>query len=741
MQHILHQIHRCLVAAVKLKTLAADEYEAMARNAVNVTFPLDKWSGALQEQYQSAIRSMVERTAPTALSVRETEQLAWIGHDPDVHGRRTSLRVLEEETTRPNADETLDDIIHQDRSQLPPSVPSQLDSIVSSVRSVRQRASATSSKRQPAKHASKPPAMPTLHSIETLSDESGVDELSTHMDQEMLMDQVEKETFEKVFLAEPMHEASVMERVVEAAHTSAALDQVEPQTCLGKLLALTVVRRLKVWNLLLCVMCIIIPLGAMVSFAIALFAAPGSWSIVELGVLYLSMSAGIAAGNVGWMYLLRVVHIRYLWFCASLFQLVLLPMVYVGTDPNRKALFNVLAALQGIGVGSAESLFIGFNYSDMWAASRRTTARRLALVEPLRAFVSMCFVSLLARLAPTVKVGSLTIGGGGAFGVQDVVGSDLPLEVALVFWVTSGITALFGILALFIPLPERMRLPVVSLNFREYRSYTALLIMQCLTHLGGFLDLLYISYMLMANFPRDVIGATFFYTGLAAGLLILLLCMHVLTVNSPSQFTVAAVALGLFPPSLLGSLAAMWSADLNLWADSTPFWLGLALSLATVKQAAMSLLAVYSLPSRFKYVTLQAYGGLAKNLCSCASPWLVLGLSKWWDCPYATDGSWALSEVFAHSNLLLSLPFVCTAYAVGLYAAYLLAQEDIVPWYTEPTFDRLAPTPAPARSWWNRSWWKWDASAAAAPAAEPEVLQSSRPTTATEETALIEASK
>ena len=109
--------------------------------------------------------------------------------------------------------------------------------------------------------------------------------------------------------------------------------------------------------------------------------------------------------------------------------------------------------------------------------------------------------------------------------------------------------------------------------------------------------------------------------------------------------------------------------------------LALAAILARLKQLATSLLKLFSLPSRWKYVTLQAHAALVLYGCEAISPLLLAGLSTAWGLPFETSGDYAVSDVFAQSTLLLMLPFSIIYFLISLHAIRVTVREGNVPWY------------------------------------------------------------
>ena len=186
----------------------------------------------------------------------------------------------------------------------------------------------------------------------------------------------------------------------------------------------------------------------------------------------------------------------------------------------------------------------------------------------------------------------------------------------------------------------------------------------------------------MAGWGAADIAGVFYSTG-AIGCAVLLGFSLMMTYGHGSvNFVLLAAAVATFCPSMIGALAAMSSARIEPHiANAVPFFFGLAIVLNSLKRVASALLRVFSLPSRFKYVTFQGYAGLLQSFCDAVSPFLVIGLSAGWDLPFETSGDWALSDVFATSNVYLLLPFACLSFLCNLLTLKPLADEGVVPWY------------------------------------------------------------
>ena len=87
---------------------------------------------------------------------------------------------------------------------------------------------------------------------------------------------------------------------------------------------------------------------------------------------------------------------------------------------------------------------------------------------------------------------------------------------------------------------------------------------------GGFLDVIYISWMLLAGYSRYAIS-TFFYAVAGAGAAAAFgFCVFLRCTHGYGRHVIAAIALCTFPPTAIGSLAAFSSqapTHVDLYAD------------------------------------------------------------------------------------------------------------------------------------------------------------------------------
>jgi len=161
----------------------------------------------------------------------------------------------------------------------------------------------------------------------------------------------------------------------------------------------------------------------------------------------------------------------------------------------------------------------------------------------------------------------------------------------------------------------------------------------------------------------------------------LLFCFAMMKLHGSNRIVLAVLALCTFPPTLLSSLAIFSSPHMDVGGHTVEFFIGLGIVLSGVKRMALSLLKVFSLPSRWKYLTFQAHASLFTSMCEAISPFLLMGLSAWWRMPFDTAGDYAMSDVFARSSVFLSLPFSVTYFLVNLASFAPLVKEGVLPWH------------------------------------------------------------
>tara|TARA_B110001452_G_scaffold249985_1_gene237896 strand:- start:700 stop:1410 length:711 start_codon:yes stop_codon:yes gene_type:complete len=206
---------------------------------------------------------------------------------------------------------------------------------------------------------------------------------------------------------------------------------------------------------------------------------------------------------------------------------------------------------------------------------------------------------------------------------------------------------------------------------------------ECVQKLCGFLDVLYLDWLLLAAVPRARIS-TFFFAAAAAGFCAALaFCATVHRMHVNARPMLVFVALASFPPSLIGSVALLSSARIG--PDWTLFWLGASLILSAVKRMAASMLKLFALPSRWKYVTFTSGAVFVQQSCEALSPALVFGL--WKALGFDLSLSFAettYSDQLAFQIFALVLPLSLLQYAVGLRAIRPLFREQVAKWFPPP---------------------------------------------------------
>ena len=433
-------------------------------------------------------------------------------------------------------------------------------------------------------------------------------------------------------------------------------------------------------NLLLSAMCACVPLGSLAVVAVPLYANPNAWSHWEIGSLFAAHSMTIGVGAHIWYRLTMYFHIPTLLFLGTLPQLALVPILYAGCDGDLKWLLYVLAVVNGLGTSAVEALFIAFNYIDEWACDAQIATLRIALVEPARFLTTFIFLGLLTRLSPSTAVG-YTYDVGAWASSAATHSPTPPLALVYLFGALSLAVVAMGVLCLWMPIDASLRMPRVRLNVSLFRSYMHLSAAEAFSRLGGFLDVVFVSWMLIAGWGRAEI-ASFFYAVGGAGFVVAslacLLCMHT---RGATRVLLLGPGLLLFPPTTLG-LIGLYSAP-EIGSASVAFFLGAGLVLTLLKRMASSLLTFFSLPSRWKYLTFQAHATVLHHALSAASPFVLLALSEWWDLPYRTSGDFARSDVFARSSLILSLPFAMCYFLVHLVSLKPLFKEGVLPWFVK----------------------------------------------------------
>ena len=261
------------------------------------------------------------------------------------------------------------------------------------------------------------------------------------------------------------------------------------------------------------------PVGSIALLSIPYYSNPGAWSTWELSALFSVHAACTGVAHFCWLQATTRFRIPRLLFVASLPQLALLPILYVGTDPAQKPALFVLAVIHAIGAGAVEPLYLGFAFLDSWAGEIEVAAKRMALVEPWRTWMQFIVVGMIALTIPDTATGY-------AFNYPAPPAEHhTPAGVQAVFVAIVTITMTLGILCLWLPISPDLRLPVVPLNLHLFPSYMWLVCAECVGRLGGFLDILYLTWFLLAGVSKEAIADFFFISGALTALGALLFCL------------------------------------------------------------------------------------------------------------------------------------------------------------------------------------------------------------------------
>lgn len=220
------------------------------------------------------------------------------------------------------------------------------------------------------------------------------EELPLKIDTEALDQAVIDLTLQQMFFRQDERSVKeVMKHVIEKAHVLAGVEEQSVSFTLTRWLNVKLTPSIYVWNILLCAMSVVVPIGSFAPVAIGFFSAPDAWTTLDLGRVFMISSLANGFGALSWMRLARCCPLQLLWSISSLMQLTMLPILYTGIQPHFRSAFFVLVGIHGFGSGSLEPLFIGFNFATAWSADVRLAATRLSLVEPLRLFVSLGMIA------------------------------------------------------------------------------------------------------------------------------------------------------------------------------------------------------------------------------------------------------------------------------------------------------------------------------------------------------------
>ena len=490
--------------------------------------------------------------------------------------------------------------------------------------------------------------MSVLATLPTPSMKRKLSTIHKKLDAEELANHVEANTVQAAFLGNKRRgNRELLNKIVEQAHLSARgrYDDLSegkgPLTLNMHWLMRLDILGLEVQNVVLCILECLVPFGSLVVTAIAVYGT--GLPTMAVAALFSTHSAAIGIGAFLWTRLARVQPIPRCMGLAGLSQSVLLPLLYAPSQWGAAATF-ALTALQGLAAGAAVPIFHGFNYSNKWAGDTGIAAARMAVVEPARLALQMGAIALISSLEPDAA-------------------RLPPTGVQAVFVAFAVVVSVVGAFAFYVPLDPKLRLPPVSTApsfLRLHPAFSLLVLGDAAARLGGFADVVFLEWLMLAGFSRAEVSA-FFYAAAATGFAVALgMCICVVKLHAMARPTLLALAFGTFAPTLLGLLAAASAPRLGpVW---TRLLLGLALMLAAVKRIAASQLRVFALPSRWRYVQFSASATMLLQLIEAASPWLLFGLATLFDLDLELRETY--SDVLALSFTLLSLPFACAQFVI-----------------------------------------------------------------------------
>ena len=149
------------------------------------------------------------------------------------------------------------------------------------------------------------------------------------------------------------------------------------------------------------------------------------------------------------------------------------------------------------------------SYANKWGGDTIVAGTRMALVEPLRTALQFVLIGVLVTQACAVD--STACVDGDVVAQSRNLGPSVAAEA--LFAVVASLCVLLGLYCLWLPFDPTLRLPTVPVNLptlRLFRSYSLLGLGELAAKAGGFLDVLFLDWMLIAGYRRADIANFFF---------------------------------------------------------------------------------------------------------------------------------------------------------------------------------------------------------------------------------------
>lgn len=490
--------------------------------------------------------------------------------------------------------------------------------------------------------------------------------MHARIDAGLLTKVVDERTVTQAFL----HEGRTnMQKLIEKSHREARISPHHPSQSVDSLLTyymraaipLPLSTRIEGQNLVLILLDILTPIGGLVPMALTIFSSP--LSSEQVMIVFSLASACQGFGAYAWMCLAHMVAIPHLACCAGLMQMTLLPLLFAPSHMGAGATF-ALVAVQSFASGASVPIFQGLNYLNKWSGDTRVMGVRMGMVEPLRVGLQMMLCGLLSSH-------------------ED---SYVPTAASqLVFGIVTALLFVLSLLCLWLPIDHQVRVPRVEVSVKtllRFPSFCCITLAEVVYGLVGFADVLFLDWMLIVSLDRSLIALFFYVSGVAAALGALAFCWALTGPCSLSRPLVVGVALFIFSPTVLGALTALSSPQLG--SSLACIVLGLAMLFGVVKRLGLSLLTVFSLPSRWKFITFSSRSALVQKLISAGSPVLLLWLSHLLDVDLTLSHESTYSDVFARSLLTVSLPFAAAQFVLHCLALQPLLREGLIKWWPNP---------------------------------------------------------
>ena len=408
--------------------------------------------------------------------------------------------------------------------------------------------------------------------------------------------------------------------------------------------------------------------------SIAVYAAVASkddWGLSQRAKIFSTHVVSSGIGALGWGRLARTIPIPMLISAAGFSQLTLLGVLVIAVTNAPFYAALPLVCLHGFATGAQEVVFLALNYFDHWEAHTRTMIWRAVLVAPAQTFLEFGFAAFVMRHSS-----------------RQGTTSERRTSIAAAFGIVALVVACLASACRYLPIRSNIRLPksIRFADMAQHSVYLAVVAAETIEALCAYvLQVIPLEWFLRAGFDAtSEIPSLLVAAGGITAAALTAFCVFAGTVEVP-LFVIAVTAQCLLAPLLLG-LIALWSSD-TLRPCRVQIIFIIAVALQAVKKLSRAMVKVRALPSRWRYITFQAYSSPLVRTAEAASPFLAWAIAD----AVGLHMRDAESDILARSSLVYALPFTLIQFVVQLLAVFPMRREHFLP---SSLFRELQHTPA-----------------------------------------------